>query len=75
MFDFIKNLKQMRLDRLQMEGFDYGAGQLLRGYPAEYLEAECSSAFSDNEDMAFNEGVLNAIKAFNRIKFISEEGE
>lgn len=57
-------LERSRL-RLKQEGFDYAAGELLRGRNPDELEVEADTPFDRNE---FDRGMKDAIRAFAQLK-------
>ena len=58
-----RKLRAARLERIR--GFDYAAGQLLRGVPPIQLsyEADSSTTF-EREPRAFNDGIVDALSAW-----------
>jgi hypothetical protein len=53
--------RRARADKRFAQGFDYAAGQLLRGRPAEELEVEADNPFDRNE---FDDGMIYAIRGW-----------
>lgn len=70
--DWFARQRSIREDRARARGFDWAAGQLLRGAPVAELEAQI--AFVDFT--SFDQGIVDAIARWDRASIAtSDQGE
>ncbi len=62
---FFHNRAERKLHELYRKGFDYAAGELLRGVDSKKLNGEVAASMDFNN---FERGMLDAIRIYTRLK-------
>lgn len=64
--EYFKQRRQARQLAEIERGYDYGAGQLLRGVPVDIVESYAFNPY-DNSRAHFDRGIINATKDWDRL--------
>lgn len=68
MFAFLRNRRVRKVKQQKERGYEWAAGQLLRGIPQEYVESTLLGTEGDSWTRTFGHGAQQAIIDYRALK-------